>query len=111
MLIIVIGRSLVGNDEDYNNLAKDAEFDEGGLVFNATDPHVTVYESHTESPYPPVMGIKCEYTNRCKSFPHKCDTCKNNISRKKDYYEKEESSKDYFVSDMGANSTHYMTLN
>ena len=31
--------------------------------------------------------VKCPYKNDCTSYPYKCDTCRHNTSKKKDYYE------------------------
>lgn len=30
--------------------------------------------------------VDCPHTGNCKSYPHKCDTCRHNKGRKKDYY-------------------------
>jgi len=31
--------------------------------------------------------VKCPYKDDCTSYPYKCDTCRHNTSKKKDYYE------------------------
>ena len=30
--------------------------------------------------------IECQYKQNCISYPHKCNTCSNNKTQKKDYY-------------------------
>ena len=31
--------------------------------------------------------IDCQYKDVCSSYPFRCDTCRHNKSKKKDYYE------------------------
>ena len=31
--------------------------------------------------------VKCQYQDDCISHPTKCNTCRHNTSKKKDYYE------------------------
>jgi len=31
--------------------------------------------------------IECPYITNCSSYPHKCNTCRHNTSKKRDYYE------------------------
>jgi len=37
-----------------------------------------------------MIVVECEYKFKCRSYPKKCGTCKNNKARKKEYYESDE---------------------
>jgi len=31
--------------------------------------------------------VDCPYKDDCSSYPHRCDNCRNNRNKKKDYYQ------------------------
>jgi hypothetical protein len=34
-------------------------------------------------------GVECPHKDECRSYPYRCDTCRHNSNKKKDYYERE----------------------